>query len=259
MRVKKHSCSLPIANHDVLVGEERPKRHSELLPDSIRCLIVGRSNCGKSNLMLCLLTHKNGLKFENIYVYSKTLHQPKYQYLEKLIKPMKDIGYFPYSNNEEITDNPKENSIFIFDDIACENHEKVRKYFSMGRHHGVCSFLLCQSYVRCPRHLVRDNANLIILFRQDDISLKHVYQEHVGSELSWPQFKHLCATCWKDPHGFITINKDDCSYRKGLDHFFVLDDHQPLVKHKPSLEKKKIQETVNKGERKANKLKTQPR
>lgn len=232
MKLVKHSCSLPVNNHDLLAGNEQKKRHSELLPDSIRCLIIGSSGCGKTNLMMSLICDPNGLKFENIYIYSKTLHQPKYQLLEKLIKPIKGMGYFPFANNEEITDKPKPNSIFIFDDIACENHDRVRKYFAMGRHHGVCSFLLCQSYVRCPRHLIRENANLIILFRQDDISLKHAFNEHVGSELSFNQFKELCKIAWADKHGFLTINKDDGSYRKGFDLFFVLnDDGAPPLKN----------------------------
>lgn len=231
MKVVKHSCSLPVVNHDTLsVSGRKKKKHSELLPDSIRSLIIGPSNCGKTNVMLSLLLHPNGLKFENVYVYSKTLHQPKYSALEKIMKPIKGMGYHTFSNHEDVTSKPKPNSIFIFDDIACENHDSVRKYFAMGRHNDVCSFLICQSYVRCPRHLIRENANLLILFRQDNKSLKHVFEEHVGSELSWEQFKKLCHDCWKEKHGFLTINKDDGTYRKGLDQIFVLNEdyHEPL-------------------------------
>jgi len=55
-------------------------------------LVVGPSNCGKTNVMLSLIESPNGLKFENIYVFSKSLYQPKYEYLEKLIKPIKGKG-----------------------------------------------------------------------------------------------------------------------------------------------------------------------
>jgi len=34
----------------------------------------------------------NGLKFENDYTFSKSLYQPKYEYLEKLIKRIKRNG-----------------------------------------------------------------------------------------------------------------------------------------------------------------------
>jgi len=52
--------------------------------------------------MLSLIESPNGLKFENVYIFSKSLYQPKYQYLEKLIKPIKGMGSF--SHNEGVLD-----------------------------------------------------------------------------------------------------------------------------------------------------------
>ena len=92
--------------------------------------------------MISLLEHPNGLKFENIYLYSKSLYQPKYIYLEKLLKPVKGIGYYKFSNGEKII-NPsqaKPHSIFIFDDVACNKQDVMREYFSMGRHNNINFF-----------------------------------------------------------------------------------------------------------------------
>lgn len=207
-----------------------PKRHGVLLPDSIRCLIAGPSNCGKTNLMICLLEDKNGLRFKNVYVYSKSLHQPKYEYLKRVLEGVDGIGYFPYSENAHIVE-PQDalpDSIFIFDDIACENLNTVRKYFSMGRHSRVDSFFLCQSYTRVPKHLIRDNANLIILFKQDALNLKHVYDDHVGGDMPFDKFCKLCSACWNDGrYGHLVIDKDSPidsgRYRKGFDKFVSLD------------------------------------
>ena len=38
---------------------------------------------------------------------------------------------------------------------------------------------LSQIYARIPKHLIHDNANLLILFKQDGTNLKHVYNDHV--------------------------------------------------------------------------------
>jgi len=94
-------------------------RHSALLPNTIRAQIVGPSNCGKTNIII------NGIKFENAYIFSKSLYQPKYEYLEKLIKPIKGIGYHIFSHNEGVLDpsEAKNNSIMIFDDVACEKQD----------------------------------------------------------------------------------------------------------------------------------------
>lgn len=211
-------------------SSEKPtiaKRHGSLLPDSIRCIICGPSNCGKTNSMMTLLTHENGLRFANLYVYSKSLYQPKYRLLEKVMKRIKEMGYFPYAANETIIEpeRARPNSIFVFDDVACDKQDCIRNFFCMGRHKGVDCFYLCQTYTRIPKHLIRDNANLIVLFKQDDVNLKHIYDEHVGTDMTFDRFKSVCAACWKDKHGFMVISKDDdnhCGrYRKGFDHFLA--------------------------------------
>lgn len=223
----KQQNTLQIENHDDPNLEGR-QRHGPLFPDTIRCLIIGPSNCGKTNLLLNLVEHKNGLRFENVYVYSKSLYQPKYVYLEKLLKPMKCIGYYAYSNNEKIIppQKAKPNSIFIFDDISLENQDIVRQYFSQGRHNLVDSFYLCQTFVKIPKHYCRDNGNMLIVFKQDDLNLKHIYNQHINSDVSFDEFKTMCSFCWNKPYGFLAIFKDDPlnngRYRMGLDHFIKI-------------------------------------
>ena len=79
-----------------------------------------------------MLLAPNGLKFANLYIYSKSLHQAKYRYLEKIMAGVEeDIGYHTFSNNEEIIkpeDTPA-HSIMDFDDIAMENQNVVKDFF----------------------------------------------------------------------------------------------------------------------------------
>ena len=229
MRFIKQKLKFKVDAVDNASGSNR-KRHGHLLPDSIRCLIVGPSNCGKTNLMICLLENENGLRYRNIYVYSKSLQQPKYEYLKKLMGQVSGIGYFPFAENQEVIapHDARPDSIFIFDDIACENMNAVRRYFSMGRHARVDSFFLCQSYTRVPKHLVRDNANLLFVFQQDALNLKHIFDDHVGSDMNFSTFHRLCRSCWgKEVFGHLIIDKDSPintgRYRCGLDTYIHLD------------------------------------
>lgn len=229
MEFEKQKIHLPVTNFDQLVQrdiKEEGKRHGELLPDSVRGVFCGPSNCGKTNALLTIITHPNGLRFENIYVYSKSLNQPKYEFLKKLLESIDDVGYFPFSDNEEVVkpENAKPNSIMIFDDVACEKQDNIRAFFCMGRHRDVDSFYLCQTYARIPKHLVRDNMNFLVLFRQDEMNLKHIYNDHVNTDMTYTQFKDLCFACWNgDKYGFIVIDKDselnNGRYRKGFDCF----------------------------------------
>lgn len=220
---------LPVINFDEFTqirgGGER-KRHGDLLPNTIRAVFCGPSNCGKTNALLTLVIHPNGLRFENVYLYSKSLKQPKYRLLEQFLKPVKGLEYHPFNEHEQVVapSDARPNSIFIFDDIACEKQDNVRAFFSMGRHENVDCFYLSQTYARIPKHLVRDNTNFIVLFKQDDSNLKHVYDDHVNTDMSYTHFKNICCECWNSSkYGFLTIDKDSSinegRYRRGFDSF----------------------------------------
>lgn len=193
IKQKQDICIRNIENDGQSLSQRLP-RHSPLLPNTIRALVVGPSNCGKTNLMLGLIESPNGLKFENIYLFSKSLYQPKYEYLEKLLKPIKGMGYYTFSENETVLppNEAKNNSIMIFDDVACEKQNNIRSYFCMGRHNNIDSFYLCQTYTHIPKHLIRDNANMIIMFRQDDLNMRHIYRDHINTDMSYDSFLKMC-------------------------------------------------------------------
>lgn len=208
-------------------NNQQYRRHGVLLPVTIRGIICGPSNCGKTNLLLSLIESPNGVRFENIYVYSKSLQQPKYQYLETILSCIPSIGYFTFSNNSDVIpiEESLPNSIFIFDDVACDKQDTIRDYFSMGRHSNVDCFYLCQTYAKIPKHLIRDNANLLVIFKQDGTNLRHIYNDHVNTDMSWEQFGELCGQCWQKKYGFLVIDKDSSMqngrYRKGFSLFAV--------------------------------------
>lgn len=205
------------------------RRHGELLPNTIRGIICGPSNCGKTNLVINLIESSNGLRFENVYVYSKSLQQLKYQYLECILSPVEGVGYFTFSNNSDVIpiDEALPNSIFIFDDVACEKQNSIRDYFSMGRHSNIDSFYLCQTYAKIPKHLIRDNANFLIIFQQDSINLKHIYNEHINADMSFDDFLKLCKHCWRKAYGFLVVDKDSTiqrgRYRNGFNEFAIIE------------------------------------
>lgn len=226
----KQNVSLDIQCADgCITPPTNRKKHGELLPNTIRCIMCGPSNCGKTNIMMNLLEHPQGVRFKNVYIYSNSLHQPKYIMLEEMLKSIQDINYFPFSSQEQVIppNETKPHSIFIFDDVVCDKQNNMKLYFSMGRHHAVDSFYLTQTYSSIPKQLIRDNANLMVLFRQDGLNLHHVFNDHVAPDMTYQQFYELCAHSWNhDPYGFLVIDKDSSMqngrYRNKFDEFFQL-------------------------------------
>ena len=57
--------------------------NNPFLPRSIRGIIVGKSGCGKTTLLLNLLLRPGWLDYDNLFVFGKSLFQPKYRILKK--------------------------------------------------------------------------------------------------------------------------------------------------------------------------------
>ena len=90
------------AKSRMMGGSAEKRKHNEMLPSTIRAIICGPSNCDKINVLISLLENSNSVRFENVYTYSKSLQQPKYQYFENLFTSIDEIGYFTFSNNSDI-------------------------------------------------------------------------------------------------------------------------------------------------------------
>ena len=205
--------------------------HSGLLMNDIRGAFIGPSHCGKTALLIGLLEHPKGVKFQHIFICCKTLHQPRYEKFESILKMIPEMSYNSYRDLAEfpnIEDIPPF-SVCIFDDLGygrADQQVKIQNIFSFGRHKGLNSFYCCQTYSKIPKQLIRDNLNLLVLFKMDLTNLKHIYEEHVVNDVSFKEFLEMCAQCWKTPYGFMVIcptlpiNKG--RYRRGFDEFFQL-------------------------------------
>ncbi len=113
----------------------------------------------------------------------------------------------------------------IFDDLQLEKQNTCEKYYIRGRHSNVDCFYLAQNYFKLPRQTIRENANFICLFSQDQKNVSHIYNDHVSTDMSKDDFKRLCKAAWSKPHGFVVIDlsSEKCKgkYRSGLDTFYL--------------------------------------
>ena len=61
---------------------EKPMfNNADFLPKSIRGLLIGSSNCGKTTLLFKLLLGTNILDYNNLFIFSKSLNQKEYEVL----------------------------------------------------------------------------------------------------------------------------------------------------------------------------------
>ena len=217
--------------------------NSPLLPKNIRGLIVGKSGCGKTTLLINLLLQPDWLDYNHLYIYGNSLHQKEYQIIMKgyeeglskrqvsnlflhqeilekdKLSPLDVIKDYSgireggikidvYDNCDSVPDpkqlNINEKNLLVLDDCYLDKQSKAESYYSRGRHNSCDTLFLSQNYFRLPRHTIRENSNFIILFRQDVKNLDHIYADHC-SDISRDEFKAFCKTVWKD-YNFVTLD-----------------------------------------------------
>lgn len=226
---------MKLINFDV--ENKGTKGHHFLLPPSIRCVICGPSGCGKTNLILNLLINKDDtddyLKYDQLYIYSKSLSQDKYVFLRKYFDEIHEqtgraLAHF-YSSADDIIPpedlNSELKNILVFDDVMLEKQTVVEKFFSQGRHGNADCFYLCQSYFRIPKQVIRDNANLIVLFNQDIKHLRAIFDTFVSGDMPFDEFNKFYSKCVGGPYGFCVIDLTsppyNGKYRSQFDNFYI--------------------------------------
>ena len=237
-----------------------------LLPRNIRGIIVGKSGCGKTTLLLNLLLRPSWLDYDNLCVFGKSLFQPEYRILKKAfeeelpkecilrlfnmrdeirnsqippslvvqewaksIKNKSNVKCNFFEMASDVPDprdlNSEDKNLMIFNDLLLERQNKCECYYIRGRHSNVDCFYLSQNYFKLLRQTIRENANFICLLTQDLKNINHIYNDHVGDDMTKEGFRKFCKKCWEKPYGFavidLTSKKEIGKYRSGFDNFFI--------------------------------------
>ena len=235
------------------------RNNNLLLPRSIRGLIVGRSNCGKTVLLLNLLLKDRWLDYNNLLVFGNSLHQPEYEIIKKgfenklgkkqilnifqnqsiIGSPLEAIENYNgkrdggitaefYEDCELIPDpktlDPKLKNLLILDDCFLGKQSKAQAYYTRGRHSNCDCLYISQNYFSLPRRSIRENSNIIILFPQNSKSVEHIYRDHC-TDIPFTEFKEFCNTVWRTKYNFVTIDLSSSiyngKYRKNLETFYI--------------------------------------
>ena len=230
--------------------KEKNRLNSPLLPSNIRGLIIGKSGCGKTTLLLNLLLRPNWLDYTTLKVFGKSLHQQDYKIIQKGFenglskfqisnlfknqnkindKPLEVIDNFIshggvanggikanfYNDSSAVPDptelNDCEKNLIVLDDILLEKQSKAENFYCRGRHSNCDVIYISQSYFRLPRQTIRENTNFIILFPQDMKNVNHIYADHC-TDIDINEFKDFCKSVWIKKYDFVTVDLTSSKY-----------------------------------------------
>ena len=156
-----------------------------------------------------------GIPFHSLYeyIFSKSIEQDAYKELKMAYDKLMDkedaeVAYF-YSNCEDLisVDECEPSSLVVFDDcVNIRQQHFIKDYFVRGRHKNISCIYLTQSYTKIDRQLIRNNINFLCVFRQSPKYMKDIYDEYVGSDFTFNEFKAICDSCWGENYGFLSVD-----------------------------------------------------
>ena len=130
--------------------------------------------------------------------------------MAKDIKDKSDVVCNFYQSAEGVSEsrelNWEKKNLMVFDDLLLKKQNICESYYVRRRQSNVDCFYLAKNYFTLPRQTIRENADFICLFPQDVKNLNHIFDDHVGSDMTKEEFRQLCKEAWEKQHGFAVID-----------------------------------------------------
>ena len=173
---------------------------NDLKNENHRHVVIGPSNVGKTYYMLKVL-EKIGNK-RPIHIINRSPNQ-----------------YPNYKTSTEIKAiNKYKGCVVIFDDmLGAKNSSQIDEFFRRGRHEDLDVYYISQNYFGLPRQSIRNNSDILILFKQTLRDVQSVYYDIGAYDMKYDEFKEMCHKAWDERFNYLCIdmtkNKNEGKYR----------------------------------------------
>ena len=170
-------------------------------------VVIGPRNVGKTFYMLKVL-EKIGNK-RPIHIITRSPNQyPNY----KTSTDIKSINKY-------------KGSVVIFDDmLGAKNSSQIDEFFTRGRHEDLDVYYISQSYFALPRQSIRNNSDILILFKQTLRDVQSMYYDIGAYDMKYDEFKEMCHKASDERYNYLCI---DMTKNKNEGKYHVFNESKP--------------------------------
>ena len=208
---------MTIINFDDIIGKKFNTITNNVfcLSHPKNALIVGRTNSGKTNILMNLIA-QNSI-YEKIYIYTNNLYD-KYKWLKNKFKDDVFI-YINEINFDEI--NKDKINLVIFDDLVFSN-KKISEFYCRSRKLNCSTIFIGHRYFKNIDRTLKNNIDYLIFTQLDKRELNMLYQD-ISLDISLKEFQDINKTLKR--YEFILIDKYNehkfMRIRKNLNQIYI--------------------------------------
>ncbi len=219
LRIKNYSVKDPVI-----------KIHSNIPSIPFNLIIYGRSNCGKTNLLVNLLKHYKKYFKDRLIIFTKSRSGTLYKIVEKLngevfndlyndegeniIQNLLNYQKFQKSNGETL-----DNYCILLDDFIVDNSFNNRRsiydtLFSQSRHYNVSVIITTQQYTLIPSSLRRMSWYDIIYRISNQTEKKlMIYEQCSSVNMTEEEFEGIYNEATNGQYNFLYLDKQKEKYQ----------------------------------------------
>ena len=207
-------------NLDNIVSNKNENKNNYL---PFRMLIIGPSGSAKTNTLLHSINNLHPI--DKIYLYTKDIHELKYEYLinkreqagtKNLNDPHAFIEYSDDMNDvlDDINNynkNRDKKVLIVFDDMIADiEYNKnfkivIKELFYRARKINVSIVFITQSYFRALKDARLNSTHYILIKIGNKKELKSIPEEKSG-HLDYKDFLKMYNYCTREPYSLMTID-----------------------------------------------------
>ena len=198
---------MTVINFDEIIGKGNNYITNNIfcIKHPTNCLITGKSNSGKTNILMNLIAQN--CIYDKIHIFTNNSNDDKYIWLKNKFK--NDVYIYINEVNFDKIDKNKINLV-VFDDLVFSD-KKISTFFTQSRKINVSCVFIAHSFFKVDK-LLRDNLDYIISTKLDKREITSLYNS-ISLDLTLKQFQEINNNLKR--YDFIIIDKfNDIDFMK---------------------------------------------
>ena len=90
--------------------------------------------------------------------------------------------------------------------LLSKQESNINTSSTRGRHNNIDIYYISQNYFHLSKKTIRNNSNLIILFKQTLVVLILLFQDIAGLDMNLQEWKQLCRNSCENDYDYLQID-----------------------------------------------------